>query len=174
MTDPEHLHPCARCARVQRTCCQEAEILVTQGDLARIAVHTGRSDFWERRVATDPAYTRDDPADPEWRKGAVGPDGTRPVLKRQTSGDCTFLGEHGCVLPEETRPLVCRLYPYDYTYAGFTGEVPSFCPTDMLDPQGLGMSKVLGMDRARAERWRRMLYRELGVPYEAVDPCASA
>ena len=170
MTESGHLHPCARCARTQKTCCQEAEILVTQGDLARIAAYTGRSDFWERRVATDPVYTQHDPADPEWRNGAVGPNGTRAVLVRKEGGDCSFLGAEGCVLPEETRPLVCRLYPFDYNYAGFTGEIPSFCPTEMLDPGRVGMVKVLGMDIQRAERWRRMLYAELGIPHEPTEP----
>jgi len=67
------------------------------------------------------------------------------------------------VLPEETRPLVCRLYPYEYTFRGIHGEHPYFCPTELVDPSGLGMSKVLGMSQAVAERWRRQLYLELGI-----------
>ena len=34
---------------------------------------------------------------------------------------------------------------------------------ELVDPSGLGMSKVLGMSQTVAERWRRQLYLELGI-----------
>ena len=49
MSEPMDLHPSARCARVQKTCCQRTEILVTEGDRRRFAACVGREDFWERR-----------------------------------------------------------------------------------------------------------------------------
>jgi Fe-S-cluster containining protein len=163
MPDPPNLHPCARCARVQKTCCQRTEILVTEGDRLRITVHTGRADFWERRPVLDASYVEDDPDDPEWRRATVEPDGRRAMLVKQENGDCTFLGSAGCILPEETRPLVCRLYPFDYTHAGIVGEDPAYCPTVLVDPTRRGMVDVLGMRRADAERWRAQLYKELGI-----------
>lgn len=164
MGESADLHPCARCARVQKTCCQRTEILVTAGDVARIAAHTGRADFWERRRVRDSAYLDDDPDDPHWRPATVAADGTRAMLVKRANGDCSFLGEQGCVLPEETRPLVCRLYPFEYTHAGILGEDPEYCPRPLVDPAGVGMARVLGMRAEDAERWRSQLYRELGVP----------
>jgi len=163
MSDPETLHPCARCARVQKTCCQQTEILVTEGDTARIAAHTGRLDFWERRAVRDVSYLEDDPDDPDWRRATVAPDGSRAMLRKQPNGDCTFLGAAGCFLPEETRPLVCRLYPFEYTHQGVLGEDAEYCPTALVDPGRLGMVRMLGMRREDAERWRHQLYSELGI-----------
>ena len=47
------LAPCARCASVRRTCCQRADILLTERDVERIsahAAHVNGGDFHERRV----------------------------------------------------------------------------------------------------------------------------
>ncbi|MCB9879366.1 MAG: YkgJ family cysteine cluster protein [Planctomycetes bacterium] len=159
--DHEPLHPCARCAAAQKTCCQRAEILVTSGDRARIAAVAGRDDFVERRVPRDQGYFEFDPADPDWLSLTTGADGSRAVLRRRADGDCTFLGERGCVLDEETRPLVCRIYPFTYNHAGITTEDPDYCPTSMLRPPGGSMAALLEMSRARAEAWRAALYREL-------------
>ena len=155
------LHPCARCARMQETCCQRAEVYVTLGDVARIAEHSGRSDFHERRSPADSEYLDDDEDDPIWRRATVASDGTRRVLRRKANGDCTFLGEAGCVLPEGVRPLVCRLYPYDYTESGMKGETAGYCPREELAPPGGSMIRLLGIGLSDAERWRRELYREL-------------
>lgn len=159
--DESKLHPCARCARTQRTCCQRAEILVTVGDRARIARHTGRADFWHRVRPTDPACYEHDEDDPEWTALTIGADGARAVLKKREGGDCSFLGPAGCALPVEVRPIVCRLYPFTYTAKGLGGEDPDYCPTEMLDPDRRGMLKVLDMDPRDGERWRAMLYDEL-------------
>ncbi len=155
------LSPCARCARVQRTCCQRAEILLTEADVARIAAHTGDDAFQERRAPLDPEYVADDPDDPAWRRLTVRPDGTRRMLRRRPDGACTFLGDAGCRLPLETRPLVCRLYPLAYTERGLDGADESYCPTDLLAPDGRPMHAVLGMDLDDARRWRASLYQEL-------------
>lgn len=159
-------HPCARCAAVQKTCCQRAEILVTAGDRERIAAVVGHADFFERRVPLDPAYREVDPSDPDWTALTVAPDGSRVMLKRRADGDCTFLGAAGCTLAEETRPLVCRLYPFAYDERGLRGEDADYCPKAMLLPRpdgtrASGMVEVLDMSHARAEVWRSTLYREL-------------
>lgn len=155
------LHACARCARMQRTCCQRAEILLTGGDVARIRAHTGRDDFHERRTPADPTYVEHDPNDPDWVPLTVGRDGRRRTLVRAPDGDCTFLGPAGCVLTAATRPLVCRLYPWSYTSHGLAGELADYCPTSLLRHPGDSMLAVLAMERAEAESWRAQLYAEL-------------
>lgn len=170
------LHPCARCARLQKTCCQRAEILLTLGDLARIEAHTGRDDFWSRRAPSAPEYAEPDESDPNWHRYTFDADGTRRLLKRRAQGDCTFLGERGCVLPLETRPLVCRLYPFAYTESGLDGIDDDYCPTGTLLPKSdphATMLTVLDMREADGERWRRALYAELKSEHEAA-PCVSA
>ena len=156
--------PCARCAALQRTCCQRAEVLLTEGDVARIAAShasIGRQDFWERRPPADASYVDDDPEDPRWRALTLAPDGTRRVLRRLPDGACTFLGARGCELPLEARPLVCRLYPFGYNQAGLTGREEHYCPTWLLSPEGRAMAEVLEMDLVAARDWHATLYREL-------------
>lgn len=157
------LAPCARCAQVQRTCCQRAEILLTEGDVARIEAHVGSpaASFVDRRRPADPAYLEPDEDDPHWLEWTVAADGTRRMLRRMPSGACSFLGQQGCVLPTEVRPLVCRLYPFAYDERGLAGREEDYCPTDLLAPDGRAMHDVLGISAVDAERWRAALYREL-------------
>jgi Fe-S-cluster containining protein len=150
---------CARCARHQKTCCQETDIFVTLGDVQRIAEHTGRSDFSEFRSASDPVYLDQDD-DPTWQQHVFRSDGTRRVLRQQPNRDCTFLGERGCVLPLETRPLICRLYPFDYTDAGVKPEPAGGCPVQLLRPAQV-LLETLEMRFDDAHRWHEQLYREL-------------
>lgn len=157
----DELHPCARCAQMQRTCCQRAEILLTGGDVARIHAHTGRDDFDERRRPLDPAYLEADDADPEWLGLTLDADGRRRLLARRPNGDCVFLGERGCVLPTEVRPLVCRLYPWSYDAGGLRGEDAEYCPRALRRWPGDTMIEVLAIGRADAESWRARLYQEL-------------
>lgn len=152
---------CARCATMQKTCCQRAEILVTDGDLDRIRRFAGRDGFWERRAPTDPGYSEYDPDDPEWTSLTIAADGTRRVLQRRADGDCTFLGAAGCVLPVTVRPLVCRLYPHAYTAAGLIGEDHEYCPTVRLGIGARRMTEVLDIPDDVAEGWRSQLYQEL-------------
>jgi Fe-S-cluster containining protein len=149
---------CAKHALHERTCCQTAEVFVTEGDRRRIAEHAGRADFWELRAPSDPSYI-DDGDDPAWMRHAFRPDGTRPVLKRRSNGDCVFLGAQGCSLPAGVRPLVCRIYPYEYDERGIRA-VGDRCPKWVVPPGG-SIVEVLGMRRDDAERWHAMLYREL-------------
>ena len=161
MSDAVMAHPCARCATMQRTCCQRAEILVTEGDVERIARHTGQSDFFERRAPADPSYLDADEDDPNWLRYSVRSDGTRRVLHRQENGDCGFLAANGCTLPLETRPLVCRLYPFAYNESGLVGTDSEYCPTAVLAPEGQPMTAVLGITDDQAQSWQRQLYEEL-------------
>jgi Fe-S-cluster containining protein len=157
------MHPCAKCATIQKTCCQTAQIVLTVGDVGRIEAYSGRGreDFSEYRAPADPAYIEHDPADPNWVRYTVRPDGTRHVLKRRGDGDCTFLGPRGCTLPTEVRPLVCRLYPFSYTEERITGSNEEYCPVSRVAPPGATMLTVLGMNLEDGERWRRTLYEEL-------------
>lgn len=149
---------CAKHALMERTCCQTAEVLLTEGDKARIATHTGRTDFWERKAPADPSYADQDD-DPNFLAWGFHPDGTRPILRKKENGDCGFLGTAGCTLPMDVRPLICRLYPYDYTERGIHG-VAGGCPAEVVPP-GSTILEVVGMRRDDADRWHRMLYREL-------------
>lgn len=159
-------HPCAKCAKVQRTCCQRAEVLVTTGDVARIARYTGRDDFHVRRTPTDPAYLESGD-DPNWTGYVFDANGAREVLNRRSDGDCVFLGETGCSLPTDVRPLVCRLYPFQYNEAGITGVDGEYCPVDRVVPPGQGLVEALGMRIEDAVRWHRMLYDELRTKRES-------
>lgn len=158
--DETTMHPCARCATMQRTCCQRAEILVTQGDVERISRYVGASDFYSRRAPEDPSYLEPDPDDPNWLPYTTFPDGTRNLLLRRADG-CTFLGPAGCVLPENVRPLVCRLYPWEFTEAGILAEDAGYCPVETLAGPNGSMLTVLNMTRPDAEQWRADLYTEL-------------
>lgn len=156
------MHPCARCATLQRTCCERAEVVVTPGDVARIRRHTGRHDFWERRRPEDPADALPDTDDPTWARGTVAPDGTRRVLRKDARGACTFLGSAGCSLPEGARPSICRLYPLLYTERGLAVDESShWCPVGALAAPGQPMADVLGMDRDLARLLVARLYAEL-------------
>ena len=155
------LAPCARCASVRRTCCQRADILLTERDVERISAEVGELDFHERRVPGDPSYADAHEDDPEWLGLTFAADGTRRMLRRQANGDCVFLGEAGCGLALGVRPLICRLYPFSYNASGLTGRDEHYCPTELLAPRGQPMTDVLGIEGAAAERWRASLYEEL-------------
>ena len=134
------------------------DILLTDGDIIRIARATGRSDFQENRRPVDSSYLDQDD-DPSWNRMTVRPDGTRRVIRRQPGEKCHFLGQSGCLLDIETRPLVCRLHPFSYNHKGLTG-MESDCPVSMLDSRETLLS-LLGMDMLQCEEWRRLLYLEL-------------
>lgn len=157
------MHPCAQCAAMGPTCCEKCDVLVTRGDIGRVAAHTRRTDFWQREAVRDPAIL-DQPDDPDFVRWAFDAARTRRILKRRKNGACMFLSMRGCALPVEVRPLVCRLYPLDYTAAGLNG-TDSHCPSE-LTPPGTTILSVLNMDSAPAERWRRQLYEELRTEWE--------
>lgn len=158
MSDSEFL--CARCARHQRTCCQDTEIYVTLGDVERIAAYTGRRDFVE--FSTPSTLYRDQDDDPVWRDQVFRKDGSRRVLRHQVGGDCTFLGEQGCTLPGNVRPLICRLFPFDYTADGILDEPANGCPVELLMP-GQTLLPTLRMERSDAQIWHQQLYAEIGL-----------
>ena len=151
-----------------KTCCQTSDIFVTRGDVARIEAHTQQSGFTEYRAPKNPNYADQDD-DPVWRDNVFQPDGTRRVLKKQASGDCTFLGSAGCVLPLEVRPLICRIYPFDYNADGLQDDLAEGCPLELL-PLGQGLIEALDMNRGSAERWHQQLYAEL-VRENVPEPC---
>jgi Fe-S-cluster containining protein len=143
-------------------------VYVTPGDVDRIAAHTGRLDFSEFRPPEDPVYLKQDD-DPIWPQLVFKKsDGTRRVLRRESNGDCVFLGSQGCVLPLETRPLICRIYPYDFNEQGIVPALAKGCPTALL-PAGQTLLQALEMNYNDAERWRRQLYDELPLELTADD-----
>jgi Fe-S-cluster containining protein len=154
----DHEWGCAKHARLGKTCCQTSEVLVTSGDKVRIRDFTGSEDFWRDTWPADPGYA-DDGSDPGWTL-AFHVDGSRPTLKRRENGDCTFLGEAGCVLPLEVRPIVCRLYPFLYDENGLSKVFSDRCPPEVVPP-GSSIVEVLEMDPGAAERWRAQLYAEI-------------
>ncbi len=150
---------CARCAWHTKTCCQNSDIYTTPKDVERIADFTGQRDFTEYRTPVHPVYLDHDD-DPAWRDNVFREDHTRRVLKQQPNGDCTFLGEHGCVMPLEVRPLICRLYPFDYTEQGILEEFARGCPLELLTP-GKGLLEELDLHIDDARHWHAQLYAEI-------------
>jgi len=151
---------CSECAAIQLTCCckERRDILLTQGDIARITRTIEHQDFWEYRQPGDPIYSEQDD-DPNWIVYTVRADGTRKVLKKTAEQTCLFLTQTGCFLSEEVRPLVCRMYPFNYTEQGLQG-IEAECPVHLLPP-GTNLLDVLGMSAEKAAQWREMLYDEL-------------
>ncbi len=150
---------CVRCARHQRTCCQDSEIYVSLADVRRIQPFAEGVEFTEFRAPGYPVHEQQI-EDPFWHKHVFQPDGTRRVIKQVNNGDCFFLGPNGCRLPVENRPIVCRLYPFDYTAEGLKPQPVSGCPLELLAP-GAELLPTLGMDRDEAERLRAQLYEEM-------------
>lgn len=149
---------CVICAGQSKSCCVYRDILVSDGDLQRIAVQTGTTDFYEYRAPQSAAYLDQDD-DPSWNLYTLQIDGTRRVLKHARPGICWFLTETGCLLPEHVRPLVCRLHPIEFTEEKITGLSPE-CPAEYL-PVGESLLANLNMDLNLAETWRKKLYEEL-------------
>jgi len=149
---------CVVCAEQGRSCCVDRDILVSSGDVERIASHTGSNGFYELRSPGSPAYLDQDD-DPLWNLCTVQLCGRRKVLRHNAPGICWFLTELGCRLPEEIRPLVCRLHPVEFNAERISG-LSAECPAERLAP-GDNLLNNLEMDLVRAEQWRRQLYAEL-------------
>lgn len=163
MTSPA---PCLSCAATRRTCCQVSDINITDADLERIRVHTGRDDFHEIRFLVDHYYEPDewqDAEDPIWHKLVFRADKKGQALRRRPGGDCWFLGVDGCVLPNDVRPLICRIHPYYYSDKGLLRLDPRYCPPGTFDgfPGMEEAAAAFGVSREQAESWRRQLYEEL-------------
>ncbi len=160
---------CALCASTGKTCCQQTDILLTDGDLGRVEAFLGHADFYEFRPPHDPANLGDE-GDPNWLAYTLLPDGTRRVLRHAPGGNCAFLSPSGCALPGEVRPLICRLHPVTYTETGISGVSPE-CPSHFCPP-GLGLLEAIGMDLQAASRWHEQLYRELRKACRRADRAA--
>lgn len=127
---------CAQCAKIQRTCCEQTnvEVALTEKDLVRIALQTGRSDFYQRQaVRSDQLDVYENPARHSdnvavYIMGLFDQDGCRPILKKQPDGSCVFVSATGCTLPVASRPLLCRIYPYDWNDARELWVNADYCP----------------------------------------------
>ncbi len=164
MTSPA---PCLACAATRRTCCQICDINITDADLDRIRLHTGRDDFHEFRFLADHYYAPDnwpDAEDPHWHRLVFrASDSKGQALRRRPAGDCWFLGTGGCLLPVAVRPLICRIHPYYYSEQGLLRLDTGYCPSGTFDGFA-GMDEAaaaFGVSREQAELWRRQLYAEL-------------
>jgi Fe-S-cluster containining protein len=150
---------CAKCSRLGKTCCQDSDVYVTQGDLLRIKTFTGHSKFFEYRAPSDPSY-RDQSDDPVWDTLVFKKDGSRRVLCRDAVLNCIFLGQTGCFLPMDVRPLICRLHPFQYTVSGLEPDLAAGCPLHLLAP-GITLEAQLKLSRITAEKWHKLLYAEI-------------
>jgi uncharacterized protein len=152
-------HLCARCATLFKTCCQEREIYITPADAGRISAFCNRNDFVEWCAPSNPDYS-DQSDDPVWDRHVFRNDRRRRILRRTSSGDCTFLGPSGCVLPETVRPLLCRLHPFTFTADGIDAEPSPDCPKCLV-PEGMTVFDALHISTEQALLWHRMLYEEI-------------
>ena len=151
---------CAHCSQVQRTCCQDTDVSVTDGDVERIAGFLGRLDFYEFRQPADPEFQLQLQAEePEWLLYTIRKSGDKQVLKHTPDESCIFLSPEGCELAAEVRPLICKLHPLRYDEEGFKGFFEG-CPCNLLE-SGETLTGSIGIDYVRAEAWRRQLYREM-------------
>ena len=158
MTDQGVL--CSLCAQKCKTCCVETDIFVTTGDVRRIFGFTKDPDFYEFRGCSTAAY-KDQSDDPQWDRMVFRPDGTRRVVKRDSSGRCLFLRATGCILPLEVRPLICRLHPHLYNAQGLYPELAPDCPIQLLAPGKQPEQLIQGFSKEQARYWHHMLYQEI-------------
>jgi len=148
---------CYRCYQNGSSCCRGTQILLTVGDVRRIARFLDTFNFFTFDVP-DPDYT--DPGDdPAWLVLTVSPDGRRRVLKRTPDKSCCMLTEGGCLLPLSVRPLICRLHPYTYKEAGISG-IDAACPISREGNWPVLLAQM-GMAMLEARQWHRLLYAEL-------------
>jgi len=156
----DHVILCTLCAQKSKTCCVETDIFVTMGDVRRIFNFTKKQDFFEFRRCTAESY-RDQSDDPQWDRQVFQPDGTRRVVKRESSGRCLFLSTMGCTLPLAVRPLVCRLHPHLYNAQGFYADLAPECPVHLLPPGKHLDQTIQGFCQGEAEHWHHLLYQEI-------------
>ena len=138
-------------------CCLNRQIVLTLGDIDRIAAHLGHRDFFimERPEPwyLEPSY------DPEWLPKVMSPDGYLRVLKRNEGSRCGMLTNTGCILPFKVRPLVCQLHPYMYTEKEILG-IDESCPISR-EQDGFAILDRLDMPLSKAIGWKHQLYDEL-------------
>jgi len=144
-------------------------MLLSLGDVARIAAAVGADDFYEVRHYPDLSFLRQYDYDPNWARYTVLAGHRRRQLRVRADGSCVLLSPAGCVLPTAARPLMCRLYPHDYNESavrGFCTGDDLACPVHLLRP-GESLEQVIGESSAQIEQWRALLYRELREEYAA-------
>lgn len=148
---------CYQCSQNGTSCCKGTQILLTTGDVRRIARFLDAFNFFTFEVP-DLIY-RDPGDDPAWLMLTIRPDGRRRVLKRTAEKSCTMLAENGCLLPITVRPLICRLHPYAFSEAEISGVDPT-CPMSHEGNWPV-LLEQLGMAMNEARIWHSLLYREL-------------
>lgn len=148
---------CMDCARAGTSCCNHYQIVLTTGDIERMASFLGHQNFFtiEPPILEDmePDY------DPDWLPLVLGDDTRIRVLKRDANRTCFLLSATGCSLPAENRPLICRLYPYTYNEEGILG-IDHDCPISKEMEWGTVLER-LDMPAEKAKQWLSLLYAEV-------------
>jgi uncharacterized protein len=129
---------CRECSKSGKTCCEICDVIVTNGDIARISAFTGRNDFFLLKPVSE--EDRFEYANPRnvvkgseiYVKFFFNEEGRRNVLKRNEKGQCCLLTKDGCVLPFDFKPLVCRLYPYQWNDQRDIWVDCTDCPTELF------------------------------------------
>lgn len=117
---------CARCSKINRTCCRiQPENAVNCFPLSGPEIKELNRYFNGEnpvlRTKNSVEFVRNlKKLIPDEKKAIVKEfpeDGTHQRLKTTEDGSCILLGDRGCILPWRARPLYCRLYPF-WVYKG--------------------------------------------------------
>lgn len=149
--------PCCECEKAGAVCCVMRQVIITDKDIDRVAVHLGRRDFYAFEFPEawylEPCY------DPDWLSLVLQPDGKLKVLKRKEDRSCNLLGAKGCVLPFDVRPRLCQLHPYMHTAKGIIG-LDMTCLISRVDKVETYLEEH-NMPMDKAKEWQKELYFEL-------------
>jgi len=150
---------CKECSKLQKTCCQDADIVVTDKDIERI-MSLGLFNFHDV-VFSEKLTQSIFEDDPNYTRYVVDKTGKSQILKKQENGNCIFLSPIGCMLSMDIRPLVCRIYPYnDFNEFGKVNLAPMFCPKKFKMDSDI-IHKEMGLSFDEAKHLVGQLYDEL-------------
>ncbi len=149
---------CQHCSTIQKTCCQQSDIIATDKDIERIS-SKGYKDFYGFYKPQSYDYGQEE--DPNWDKYTINKNGTMQMINKTPEGNCIFLGSYGCLLDLETRPVICRIYPYYYNEEQILELDPYKCPKGVIQSDEEWLKTNLSVDSQSAEKWRKQFYLEL-------------
>jgi Fe-S-cluster containining protein len=149
---------CSECAKIQKTCCQKVDIIVTDEDILRIK-EKKYNHFHEYRTAQNEDYEQE--RDPNWDSYTLQSDGKRQFLIRKANGDCFFLTAQGCRLDMESRPLFCKLYPYSYNEEDLFSIEAYHCPQNSIPDNQEFLEHEFMLSKENATVWHKQFYQEL-------------
>lgn len=139
------------------SCCLNRQIILTNGDIERIAQFLGNRDFVVTETPEpwylEPSY------DPDWVPLVIKPGGVLRIIKRNKDKNCEMLTDKGCRLPFDSRPLICQLHPYMHTEKDILG-IDDTCPISK-EKDCATILEQLDMPLGKARQWQHRLYEEL-------------